>query len=156
MFWMSFEWMCGYVFWNLKVYKRKNAPDSSISHYSLRVVTIAMIYYTLGSLWKFQYFWRPVNNSVKHLWWRFNRQNCKPLSLFTNKSIVDIHLKSKSASCFVKTLQIFHFFRVFYIVRLLKSVNSLEYFTSFNSSNMLLNTESWYHLTYEILFHWVE
>ena len=24
---------CGYAFWYLKVYKRKNAPDDPISHY---------------------------------------------------------------------------------------------------------------------------
>ena len=33
----------------------------------------------------------------------------------------------------------FYFFKVFYVVRLLKSVISLQYFPSFNSSNMLLN-----------------
>ena len=25
---------CGYAFWNLKVYKRKNVSDTSVSHYS--------------------------------------------------------------------------------------------------------------------------
>ena len=40
--------------------------------------------------------------------------------------------------CFLKTLQTFYFSKVFYIVRLLRSVTSLKYFTSFNSSNILL------------------
>ena len=33
----------------------------------------------------------------------------------------------------------FYLFKVFYIIRPLKSAVSLKYFTSFNSSNMLLN-----------------
>ena len=49
-----------------------------------------------------------------------------------------------------------YFFKVFYIIRFLKSAISLKYFTSFNSSNMLLNIELLNHLTYLILFHWLE
>ena len=36
-------------------------------------------------------------------------------------------------------LQLFKLFKVFYIIRLLASVTFLKYFTSFNSSDMLLN-----------------
>ena len=38
-----------------------------------------------------------------------------------------------------KTLQMFYFFKVNYIIMLLKSVIPLKYFTSLLSSNMLLN-----------------
>ena len=31
--WVKMCEFCGYAFWNLKVYKQKNAPGSSISHY---------------------------------------------------------------------------------------------------------------------------
>ena len=31
--WVEMCEYCGYAFWNLKVYKRKNAPGSSISYY---------------------------------------------------------------------------------------------------------------------------
>ena len=34
---------------------------------TLCVVTIAMIYFNLASLWKFQYFRRPIYNPVEHL-----------------------------------------------------------------------------------------
>ena len=51
----------------------------------LCVVKIAMIYSTLASLWKFQYFWRPIYNLVEHLWWSFYCENSKSLSLFTKK-----------------------------------------------------------------------
>ena len=44
-------------------------------------------------------------------------------------------------------------FKVSYIKRFLKSVIYLKYFTSFNSSSMLLNIELLNHLTYQILFH---
>ena len=36
---------------------------------TLRVVTIAMVCSTLASLWKFQYFRKPIFNPVEHLWW---------------------------------------------------------------------------------------
>ena len=49
---------------------------------TLRVVTIAMICSTLASLWKFQYFRRPIYNPVEHLWWSFYWKNSKP---FTKK-----------------------------------------------------------------------
>ena len=49
------------------------------------VVTIAMICSNFVSLWKFQYFWRPIYNLVKHLWWSFYCKNSKPLSIFTKK-----------------------------------------------------------------------
>ena len=31
--WVKMCEFCGYAFWNLEVYKRKNAPGSSILHY---------------------------------------------------------------------------------------------------------------------------
>ena len=40
---------------------------------------------------------------------------------------------------FLVTPQTFYFFKVLYIIRLLKSVISLKYFNSFNSSNILSN-----------------
>ena len=52
----------------------------------LRLVTIAKIWSTLAlPLWKFQYFRKPIYNSVEHLWWSFYFENSKPLSIFTKK-----------------------------------------------------------------------
>ena len=39
----------------------------------------------LTSFWKFQYFGRPTDNPVKHLWWGFYCENSKLLSIFTKK-----------------------------------------------------------------------
>ena len=49
-------------------------------------------------------------------------------------------------------LNTFYLFEVFYIIRLLKSVSFVMYFTSFKSSIMLLYIYSLNHMTYEILF----
>ena len=49
------------------------------------VVTIAMICSTLASLWKSQYFQRPIYNPVEDLWWSLYCRNIKPLSIFTKK-----------------------------------------------------------------------
>ena len=85
-----------------------------------------MICSTLASVWKFQYCRRLMYNPVKHIWWNFYRENTKPLSIFTKSSIVDAWLGSKYASAFSKTLQTFSFFKVFDIIKLLKSVISLK------------------------------
>ena len=106
---------------------------------TLHVVTIVMIYSTLASLWKFQYFRRPIYNQIVHLWWSFYS---KPWSIFTKKIHRRCSLGFYIRLCFVKTVQTFYFFKVFYIIRLLKRVISLKYFTSFNSSNMLLKVTS--------------
>ena len=50
----------------------------------------------------------------------------------------------------------FYFYKVFHVIRFLKSVISLKYFTSFNSSDMLLNIQLLNHLTYQILFDRLE
>ena len=73
-----------------------------------------------------------INNPVEHLWWGLYYGNSKPLSVFTKSSIVDARLGSKYVS---------HFWRIFksFISWLLKSVISLKYFASYNSSNLLLN-----------------
>ena len=52
---------------------------------TLCVVTIAMICSTLASLWKSQYFQRPIYNPVEDLWWSLYCENIKPLSIFTKK-----------------------------------------------------------------------
>ena len=44
-----------------------------------------MICSTLASLWKFQYFQRPIYNPVEHLWWSLYCENSKPVSIFTKK-----------------------------------------------------------------------
>ena len=67
----------------------------------------------LTLLWKFQYFWKPIYNPVKHLM-EFLLRNSKPLSIFTKSSIVDIRLGSKYVSAFW---------------RLFKRFISLKYFT---------------------------
>ena len=58
--------------------------------------------------------------------------------------------------CFLKTLETFYFFKMFYTIRLLKSVISLKYFASFYSSNIVLEIQSLSHLTYWILFYWIQ
>ena len=40
----------------------------------------------LISVWKFQYFLRPIYNPAKHLRWIFYCENSKPLSIFTKKA----------------------------------------------------------------------
>ena len=115
----------------------------------LHVVTIAMICSTLASLWKFQYFRGPICNPVKHVWWGFlivYSCNCKPLSIFTKKLHRRYLLASKYASVFRRLWK--RFISVFYIRRFLKSVIPLKYFTSSNSSNLLLTIYSLNHLTY--------
>ena len=54
---------------------------------TLRVVTIATIYSTSASRWKFQYFRRPTYNPVEHLWWSFYWENSKPLSILPKKAL---------------------------------------------------------------------
>ena len=108
---------------------------------TLRVVTIVMICFTLPSFWKFQYFRRPVYNPVEDLWWSFYCENSKPLRIFTKK------LRRRCSLGF-NTLQTIYFFKEFYIVRLLKSVFSL------NSDAVKIWSLN--HLTYEVLMkgHW--
>ena len=62
-----------------------NATRCSNRDETLRVVTIAMICFTLVLLWKFQYFRRPIYNPVEHLWWSFCCKNSKSLIVFTKK-----------------------------------------------------------------------
>ena len=66
-----------------KIYYIYNCVE--IKQETLRVVTIAVICSTLASLWKFQYFRKPIYNSVKYLWWSFYCENSKPFSIFTEK-----------------------------------------------------------------------
>ena len=51
----------------------------------LCVLTIAMICSKLASLWKFQYFRRPIYSAVEHPWWSFYCKYSKLLSTFTKK-----------------------------------------------------------------------
>ena len=106
-----------------------------------------MICSTLASFWKFEYFRRPIYNPVEHLWCSFYCENSKPLCISTKKlhrrcwfgllllSIL-YFLNFFFRLCFLKTLQTFYFFKVFYMIRSLKSVISLMYFTSLNSLNI--------------------
>ena len=71
---------------------------------TLCVVTIAMICSILASLWKFQYFWRPIYNPVEHRWWSFYCKNSKPLSIFTKKLHHRCLLVFQIRLCFLKTL----------------------------------------------------
>ena len=57
----------------------------NIKQETLCVVTIAMICSTLASLWKSQYFKRPIYNAVEDLWWSLYCENIRPLSIFTKK-----------------------------------------------------------------------
>ena len=58
-----------------------------IKQETLRVVTFAMIYSTLTSLWRFQCFQRPIYTPVEHLWWSSCCENSKPLCIFTKKML---------------------------------------------------------------------
>ena len=60
---------------------------------TLRIAAIVMVFSTLGSLWKIQYFRRPLYNPVEHLWWSFCYENIKPLRgfiplIFSKKSFL--------------------------------------------------------------------
>ena len=102
-----------------------------------RNATIAMICSTLASLWKFHYFRRSLCKPVKHLWWSFYCENSKPLSIFIKSSIIDAPLGFKYAPAFWRPLKRYITLKYF-TLQDLKSVISLNYFTFFNSSNMLL------------------
>ena len=102
---------------------------------TLCVITIAMICSILASLWKSQYFQRPICNQVEDLWCSLYCENCKPLSMLEKSSIVDARLVSKYASAFWRLfkrnfsfLSFFEHFKVFFITRLLKSVQSYHFF----------------------------
>ena len=84
------------------------------------VVTIVMICSNLASLWKFQYFRRPIYNPVEHLWWSFNCKNSTSLNIL-KCSIIDACFGSKYASAFW---------------RLFKRFISLNYFTLQDSRNL--------------------
>ena len=122
-----------WIFNKLGKFNKSSKMNSKIKskQETLCVVTIAMICSTLASLWKSQYFRRPIYNSVEHLWWSFSWENSKSLSIFTKSFIIDASLGSKYAFAFWSlfkrfiTLSILH-----YSIRLMKSVISLKYFTS--------------------------
>ena len=76
-----------------------NMPTSIKSKKTLCVVTIAVICSNLASLWKFQYFRRPIYNPVEHLWWSFY---CK------NKAVKYIHKKSSFAWEFQQACKYVH------------------------------------------------
>ena len=61
-----------------------------------------------------RFFRSPIYNPFEHLWWSFYCENRKPLNIFTKK----LHRRCSL------TLQTFYFFKIFYIIRLLKSVVS--------------------------------
>ena len=80
---------------------------------TLCLVAIAMICSTLGSLWKSQYFQRPICNPVKDLWWSLHCENIKPLSIFTKSSIVDVRIGSKYTSALWRLFKHFIFLKDF-------------------------------------------
>ena len=82
---------------------------------TLCVVTITMICLNLASLWKFQYFWRPIYNSLEYLWWNVYCENRKSLNIITKSFIIGACFGCKYASAFW---------------RLFKRFISLKYFTS--------------------------
>ena len=96
-----------------------------IKEETLRVVTIAMISSILVSLWKLQYFRRPIHNPVEHLWWGLYCENSKPLSIFTKELYHRCSLWFLLRLYFLKILQTFYYFKILYIITLLISVKSL-------------------------------
>ena len=60
---------------------------------TLNVVTIAMICSTLASLWKSQYFQRPIYNPVEDLWWSLY---CENMLIKLRKAVKYIHKKATS------------------------------------------------------------
>ena len=67
---------------NYKVDYGLNKSESKIKTRTLRFLTIVMISSTLVSLWRFQYFPRPLYHPVEQLWWSFHCENIKSLSIF--------------------------------------------------------------------------
>ena len=76
------------IFFTLQLlYKDRNTPSRIIFYnyvHKVRIqetvrITIGMICSTLALLRKFQYFWRPIYNLVKHLRWSFYGKNSKKL-----------------------------------------------------------------------------
>ena len=78
-----------------------------------------MICSTLASLWKFQYFRRPVYNPVEHLWWSFYCETRKPLECVHltkwHQYIFSVSLKfgtcyiSGQCGQFIKNVTFLHF-----------------------------------------------
>ena len=85
---------------------------------TLCLVTMAMICSTLASLWKSQYFQKPIYNPVEDLWWSLYCKNIKPLSMLTKK----LHRRCLRGFwihlCFLKTLQTFYFFKEACVVKI--------------------------------------
>ena len=59
--------------------------NNKMKQETLCVETITMICSTLASLWKSQYFQRPIYGPVEDLWWSLYCENIKPFSIFTEK-----------------------------------------------------------------------
>ena len=86
---------CSPIFLSLKMNQETKKQET------LRVVTIAMIWFTLASFWKFQYFRRSIYSPVEYPWWSFCYENSKPWSIF-----LDVCLGFWIHLCFqLKTLQ---------------------------------------------------
>ena len=82
---------------------------------------------------KISLFWEVFfRNRLEYLWWSFFGDNNTSLTIFTKNFIIDACSGSKYASSFT--------------LRLFKPFISFKYFTSANSSNMLLNSYSLNHL----------
>ena len=67
--WVKMCEFCGYAFWNLKVYKRKNTPGSSISHYSQHWIilnVVKSVYLTfINNLKTIRNFWSSMTVYLK-------------------------------------------------------------------------------------------
>ena len=101
---------------------------------TLRVVTIAMIWFTLLHFENFNISGGLHVTQLNIYDGAFIVITVSHKGYSQKNSIVDIILGSKYVSAFWRLFKQF-----IYSIRLLKSVISLKYFTSFNSSNMLLN-----------------
>ena len=113
--------------WKYNVQADERLTKVKEKQQTLRIVTIVMTCPPIASLWKFQYFRRPVCNPVEHLWWSFYCEKSKQLGIFTKKLHHRFSLGFSIRHCFyLKTLQTFYFFKAFYIKRLLKSVVSCK------------------------------
>ena len=87
MYWFYIHCMHNYIFgffmsWTMCLLMSLCFEKIQYKQETLRIVTIAMFCSALASLGKFQYFWRPIYNPVKHLWGSFYCKNSKPLSMF--------------------------------------------------------------------------
>ena len=90
-----------------------------------------MICSTLASLRKIQYFRRPAYNPAQHIWWNFYYENGNLMSKKLHRRyLLEYYIRSVFWRLLKRSISLI---KVFYILKLLKSVICLKYFIYFRA-----------------------